>query len=440
MSFSRRALLALPLAAASGCRFAPASHSGITELEVAVFEGGFGLDWHRTVARAYERLHPNVRINLWGDPRVDEKIKPRILRKNPPDLASCGLPAWKLITAGKVYPLDAALNSPAYGQPGKTWRDTLTRGVTADFTFEGKTYAMPTNLNAEVCWYDKRMFRKYGWQEPATWDEYLQLCEKIQSVGIAPLAFQGKYPVYSWWVLMNLFMRLVPVETYYAAQDLVPGAFVSAEFVEAARMLQEMSTRYFQTGAMAMTHTESQLEWVNGRAALVWCGLWLKNEMKKALPDGFEMGCFPVPQVTGGKGDQKAVYGGGGENFFVFKDAKNPELGLDFLKFLVSLENARTYAQKLDALSTVKDCTDGVVISPALESAVKVVKGASRIFNDRLEGLYLEFGKTELLDALANLLPGKITPEQFGQRLEASLEKVRRNPEIYKPPARGVPA
>jgi len=81
------------------------------------------------------------------------------------------------------------------------------------------------------------------------------------------------------------------------------------------------------------------------------------------------------------------------------------------------------------------DSSDGLT-----RSAVFIVWGSSRIFNDRLAGLYLEFGATELPDALGNLLANRLTPEQFGQRLEASLEKVRRNPEIYKPPKRGVPS
>ena len=93
---------------------------GIT-LEVAVFEGGYGIAWHKAVARQYERLHPGVHINLWGDPRVDEKLKPRILRRDPPDLANCSLPFWKLVIADKLYPMDEALDSPAYGQPG-SWR------------------------------------------------------------------------------------------------------------------------------------------------------------------------------------------------------------------------------------------------------------------------------------------------------------------------------
>src|SRR4051794_15061462 len=86
-----------------GCSLQRAGENRKLTIEVAVFEGGYGIQWHKGVAREYERLHPGVKIDLWGDPRVDEKIKPRILRRNPPDLASCTLPAWKLIVANKLF-------------------------------------------------------------------------------------------------------------------------------------------------------------------------------------------------------------------------------------------------------------------------------------------------------------------------------------------------
>jgi N-acetylglucosamine transport system substrate-binding protein len=412
-------------------------HAGIT-LEVAVFEGGYGIEWHKAVARRYEQLHPGIHINLWGDPRVDEKLKPRILRRDPPDLANCTLPFWKLVVADKLYPLNAALDSPAYGQ-NRTWRQSLTPGLLADYTYRGKVYAMPTNLSAWVCWYDRRQFRQHGWKAPKTWDEFMKLCAQIKAAGIQPLAFQGKYPTYAWPTLLSLYQRLVPFNTWYAMQDLQPGAFTSPEFIHAARLLQQMGMQYFEPGAMAMTHTESQLEWVNGRAAMVFCGLWLENEMKNAIPPGFEMACFPVPMVEGGQGDPHAVYAGGGENFVAFAEAKHPREALDFLKYMVSLESARSYIQRLDTLSPVQGSVKGVPLSPALQSAVDALDQSTRLYSDRLSELYLEFAKNTEPDALADLLSGKITPEQFGARLEAAMEQVRRDPEIYKPAPMGVP-
>lgn len=443
MTLRPRLLLGLAAATAllpSGCTLRPDDPRAGVTVEAAVFEGGFGIDWHKSVARRYERSHPGTRINLWGDPRVDEKLKPRVLRRDPPDVASASLPVWKLIVAGKLYPLDDALDSPAYGNPSKTWRQTLVPGVLGDFRYKGKTYAVPSALGAWVCWYDKRQFRKHGWGVPATWSEFTALCDKMKADGVAPLAFQGKYPGYAWSTLLSIYQRLVPFERWYAMQDLRPGAFLDPDFIRASRMMQELALRHFQPGAMAMTHTESQMEWANGRAAMVFCGLWLKNEMKEAIPDGFEMACFPVPMVEGGKGDPKALYGGGAENFYVFADAKRPREAADFLKYLLSMESSHSYVQRLDTLSPVAGSTDGLAISPALQSAVDVLRGSSRIFQDRIGSLYLEFNSSVLQDAQADLLAGRCTPEAFAKRLEAGAEAARRNPDVYKPAPMGVPA
>lgn len=422
----------------TGCSVEEEKAGPRIELEVAVFEGGYGIDWHKSVARQYEQMHPDVKIDLWGDPRVDEKLKPRILRRNPPDLVSCILPVWKLIVADKLYPLDEALDTRAYGQD-MTWRQSLVPGLLAPYQYEGKSYAMPTNLGVWACWYDRRQFREHGWEVPETWGQFTALCEKIKAAGIAPIAFQGKYPTYAWSTLLSLYQRLVPLEKWYEMQDIKPGAFLEPEFIRAAELLQDMGTKYFEPGAMAMTHTESQLEFVNGRAAMVFCGLWLKNEMKDATPEGFEMACFAVPMVEGGAGDPKAVYGGGGENFLVLRDARHPKEALDFLKYMVSLEPAQTYIRQLDTLSPVANSVKGIEISPELQSAVDVLEGSSCIYSDRLSNLYLEFGKSSMPDALAALLSGKMTPQQCGETLEAAIEEVRENPDIYKPPAMGVP-
>ena len=44
-----------------------------------------------------------------------------------------------------------------------------------------------------------------------------------RAAGIAPLAFQGKYPTYAWSTLLSVYQRLVPFEKFYEMQDLKPG-------------------------------------------------------------------------------------------------------------------------------------------------------------------------------------------------------------------------
>ena len=109
--------------------------------------------------------------------------------------------------------------------------------------------------------------------------------EKMLAAGIAPLAFQGKYPQYAWSTILSCYQRLVPFEKWYDIEDFKKGAFQDPAFVKAADLMQELAVKYFQKGALAMTHTESQMEWANGRAGMVFCGLWLKKEMEKAARD-----------------------------------------------------------------------------------------------------------------------------------------------------------
>ena len=40
---------------------------------------------------------------------------------------------------------------------------------------------------------------------------------------------------------------------------------------------------------------------------------------------------------------------------------------------------------------------------------------------------------------LGALLRGEIDPTQFANRLEKTADKIRKNPDIYKPSAKGVP-
>ena len=49
------------------------------EVEVASFQGGYGIDFFERAAREYEAKHPGVKIRVWGNPRVWEQLRPRFV-------------------------------------------------------------------------------------------------------------------------------------------------------------------------------------------------------------------------------------------------------------------------------------------------------------------------------------------------------------------------
>src|SRR4051812_47046962 len=124
----RRRLLAACLTLAGGVAPSPqrvAAGDNVTgaadaTVEVALFEGGEGMEFYEDCQREYERLRPGVRLNVYGDPRIDDKLRVRIMEGRTPDLTN----AWQLkyhelIQAGRMQAFDAWLDQPSFDTPGK---------------------------------------------------------------------------------------------------------------------------------------------------------------------------------------------------------------------------------------------------------------------------------------------------------------------------------
>ncbi|HRT64257.1 MAG TPA: extracellular solute-binding protein [Candidatus Hydrogenedentes bacterium] len=430
------ACLAFALCGCDALRRIPVGAGDMKIVEAAVFEGGYGIEWHRKVAGKYSEEHAgdHVRVELWGDPRVAEKIKPRLLRGDPPDLfLMLGLPVWMLIADGKLRDFNAALEKPAYGTATR-WRDLFIPGTLDMFTSDGKVYALPSAFGAWACWYDARMFRRHGWTVPKTWREFDALCRAIRMAGVEPIAFQGKYPNYGWFTFVTLIQRCGGLAAINRINLFEPGAFSHPDVVHAARLTQEMARNHFQRGAMAMTHTESQLQFVNGHAAMIWCGIWLENEMKNSTPPGFEMRCFNVPAVEGGKGNPNLFNGMGAEWIFVPADARFPEEAQDFARYLVSPINAPDMGASIGVISPMRGATPRSAVSPALQSVLDMMDNAPGIFSVRADALFLEWTQEVMQPSLSALLRGESTPEQFCRRLDDGIAAACANPDAIIPP------
>ncbi|MCX5757279.1 MAG: extracellular solute-binding protein, partial [Candidatus Hydrogenedentes bacterium] len=260
------------------------------------------------------------------------------------------------------------------------------------------------------------------------------LCGKIRAAGIAPIAFQGKYPDYCWFTLVTMIQRCGGLAAINRINLFEPNAFSHPDVIRAARLTQEMAVRHFQHGAMAMTHTESQLQFVNGQAALIWCGVWLENEMKNSTPPGFEMRCFNVPAVEGGKGNPNLFNGQGAEWIFVPADARYPEEALDFARYLVSPVNAPDMGASIGVISPMRGATPRSAVSPTLQSVLDMMDNAPGIFTIRLDSLLLEWTQEVMQPSLSSLLRGELTPEDFCRRLDEGVAAARTNPDVIIPP------
>ena len=433
----RRILLVLILILALGLMVGCAkkqsgSSDGKIELEVAVFQGGYGLDFFEYAAREYQKEHPNIKIKVWGNPRIWEQLRPRFVAGDPPDLTwpGWGMDYWALVMDGQVMEMDKYLEENAYDQD-KKWKETFIPSLLDKGKYNGHYYIMPFNNNVFGWWYNVGMFEENGWQPPKTWDELLVLCEKIKAKDIAPLTFQGKYPQY---MLQGFFFPWAisagGFDVFKDAQNLKPGAWRHPAFLKSAQMIDELRKKgYFQKGAMSMDHTGSQMEFLIGNAAMIPCGTWLGSEMKKQIPEGFRMQYFNPPVLTNGKGDP-TITSTGVETWIIPKQAKHPDEAADFFRFMTSLKMAKQFVEQKNTLMSIIG-SDQAKLPPDLVEPARCMREAANTWFLDYSDWYKSFGEANE-STMAALLNGEITPQQCVDRMEASAEKVRRDKSIPK--------
>ena len=402
------------------------------KLTVMAFKGGYGIDFYETAAKEFAEKNPGLKIDVSGDPRVWEKIRPLFVDNTPPDLTfpGWGMDHWGLAEEDQLLDLAPALaEKPAEGDG--TWKDTFEPSLLALGQLEGKQYVLPYYFNVLGWWYDPGVFKTNGWTVPKTYEELLTLCEKIKAKGIAPITYQGKYPYYMIdGMLLPWAYSVGGPEAITAAQNLVPGAWQSPAMLKAAQMIKELQTKGFmQEGATGMSHTESQTQFVTGKAAMIPCGTWLYSEMKQNLPPNAKMEFFTPPGISGGKGDptniQIAI-----EPWMVPSKAKNPRKAIDLFKYMTSVSKAKQFVEQKGTLMAIKGSDTGKLPEVLIEPA-KQFKASKAVWSVQYRNWYPAFNK-EIENSLTSMLNGELTPEKFCERVELAAEKTRKDSEIKK--------
>ncbi|HRF61229.1 MAG TPA: extracellular solute-binding protein [Fimbriimonadaceae bacterium] len=406
--------------------------TGDRDLEVAAFEGGYGIDFYQQCAKEYEAKNPGLKIKVWGDPRVWEKLRPRFVGGDPPDLTfpGWGMDHWALAEEGQLTDLTEALKQKA-AEGDKTWGETFDPNILKLGQLEGKQYVLPYYIMLFGWWFDPKVFAANGWTPPKTWDDLLALGEKIKAKGIAPITFQGKYPYYMIdGMLLPWCQSVGGADAVRNAQNLEPGAWKSEAMLKAAQMIDELNKKGFlQKGAVAMSHTEAQQEFLQGRAAMVPCGSWLYSEMKNVMPPSAAMEFFLPPSVTGGEGDPTAMMIGI-EPWMVPSAAKNPGDAVGLFKYMTSLGKAKEFVEKKGTLMAITG-SDEVALPEVLKAPAKLFKESKTVYAVQYRQWYPAFN-TEIENALTAMLNGDIDPQGFCDRVEAAAEKTRNDASIPK--------
>lgn len=401
-------------------------------LEVVSFYPEGSPDYENLVSidKSFSASHGGIDVKLvFGGGQNAPNIQARWRAGNPPEVNvgffGPGVTGHQYVKAGQVYDLTNAMKQPlpagyGYGKNTK-WKDAILPAVRRWLTLNGHYYSVPREITAVNFFYNRQIFDKYGLKAPKTWKQFLDVCATLKKKGVAPLTVTGTFAGYMQMYYDYLLARrsgITPTLQAIAGKRTfgsVPGARA------AASDLQTLIKRgYFMDGFEGTDFTSAQLNFFQGKAAMILMGTWLEGEMKDSIPDGFELGTFPFPQVPGGKGPK--VLFGGVNSMTVAKQSKNPQLGVEWLKWFSRKDVQSARVKYLSSISGFK----GVKVGPKYKGIIDSLQSGGS-FATEYYGLY---GETQAVrDAyqqpIVKLFFGKIGANEMVKEISDGLKSAR---------------
>ncbi|MFI0795216.1 N-acetylglucosamine/diacetylchitobiose ABC transporter substrate-binding protein [Micromonospora rubida] len=401
-------------------------------VKVVVFNGGLGDQWAKEDKVVFNAKHAGVTVNLSSTQKIKTEEQPKMATQ-PSDLVMNSgadmMDISTLVNEGAIEPLDDLLAAPAWDGEG-TVADSLLPGTVDDGTFQGKFYVVNVAYTVWGNWYNGALFTKEGWEPPKTFDEFFALAPKIKAKGIAPYVHDAKHGYYPRWALMATIWKSAGRQAVIDIDNLKENAWKADGVLPALQAWEKLvKDKLLLPGNL--DHTQSQQAWLDGKAAFIQVGTWLKNEMAATIPPGFEMKLSDYWSLGATDKAPKDVFAGAGEGLVVPSKAPNKAAAKEFLRAVLSKSGSTKFAELTKSLASTKGSGDGVQDS-ALSTANELMKNAPKdLIKAKFPDFYADLDK-ESQNLSEELMAGRLSAQQFVDKMQAAADKVAKDSSIKK--------
>ncbi len=367
---------------------------------------GPGLRYFQNAIKAFDKLHPNVTINMQTiqNEDYDGKLETALNSNSTPDIffQRGGGKMLAMVNANKVQPLTLTAAD----------KQNISASALAGETINGKVYAIPLDVQPEGIYYSKDLFAHAGiTATPTTIPELEADVAKLKTTGVAPIAVGAKdaWPAAHWYY--NFALRDCSQATMNTAGTTLkftdPCWKKAGNDLAAFLKVKPFQTGFLTTAAQVGAGSSAGLV-ANHKAAMELMGAWDPGTIQtltpnqKPLPD---LGWFPFPAVPGGQGDPSAMMGGI-DGYSLSPNA--PKEAFEFLEFLVTPDQQKLYSQAFITIPVDK-AAQSVVTQPYSISALTALNKAGYMMQF-LDTQYGENVGNAMNTAVVDLFAGKGTP------------------------------
>lgn len=204
----------------------------------------------------------------------------------------------------------------------------------------GKLVGIPYQPYTSGVFYNKAIFAEVGiTAEPATWDEFLDACEKIKAAGYTPLAQDDAYVRYTFGFILA---RLIGQQEVSALT--INGGWAENEGVQkAAQAVVDLREKGYLSDTCPDAYPDGENEVGYESAAMVINASWVPSEITNNTGCDLEWGMFNFPTFEGGA-DPSTVANIGAQAFAINANSDNAQAAFDFITLLTSGEWDQTLA------------------------------------------------------------------------------------------------
>jgi multiple sugar transport system substrate-binding protein len=336
------------------------------EIEVAYpYSHLFDVTYER-IMKSFTKAHPDIKVKFRAAYEKYEDGTNTVLREsvsgNLPDVTMQALNRQAiLVEKGIGKSLD-----PFISKEANFAKEGYHSAMLSLSTFDKKVYGLPFSVSLPVGYYNMDLIRKSGSDKlPTTWDDVVNLCQKMKANGVKTPMFFGWNITGNWLLQAMMWSQGVPI---------MKGNKFNLGSPEGLTALNTLKKIFNGCGMPNLSVKDAEASFSAGQVGMLFWSTSAVGVIERAKSD-FEFKTNEFPGINGGP---KALPAGGNAAMLVSatKDPKRLQAAWTFLKFITSGDGAAAVAETTGYMPPNKAANEIILVdfykrNPNKETAVR---------------------------------------------------------------------
>lgn len=334
--------LLMALTSLTGC--GQTTESGKIEVELVSYKPE-AVEAFEKIAERFNATHDDIHLTIDSPNEAMTILKTRFIREDYPDIIGIGGD----MNYSNFLDADLFMDISDLEETKMVKQSYLDMDKQLELVPKQGTYALPYAANAAGILYNRDIFEEHGWEIPATWTEFVSLCEEIQADGVQPLflGYKDTWTCLAPWNALAVGMT----DPQTCNQVNLGNTTFTAAYREVAEKMKVL-LQYAEPNPYAYGYNDACTAFAKGQTAMYPIGSYAIPQIKSVNPTmNIDSFTFPANEAQ----EDNVLNSGIDLQFCVMKNCENKEAVYEVLRYLYEDETIQIYLDHQGGLT----CKEG---------------------------------------------------------------------------------